>query len=371
MQNSKLIILRLFLFQIGWIWLLSNFAISKFHGTTFIILIRDSWMISIPFIFLLFQRYIELLLLIFYTVFSLFNFLISTVSYDVTVLAYGYRNLAFILLCVSFISRPFQITNEQNEIKLYSFVIYTAFLSGLVLLYDESILNYVFDYDGYYSSKGVSLATGFGFFGLRRLMDPFYSPNLLGTFAASYFLTRTFLNGRKRIDYLNIIAGIGSLSKILLIPFVFIVNRKKINNALLLAFIFVSFAAYYIIDFLINEFIFDDLLKYHVGSIGGHLFALISLVNDSWLLNFSGILGASSIFADSSTGLESLLVSIFLDLGIFSFPLIIYLIYSILKVNFHRSHLLNFFILTILLTMTSNHPIVFLPLLYLVVGVKK
>jgi hypothetical protein len=371
MENNKYIFVRLFLFQIGWLWLLSNFAISKFHGSTLIILIRDSWMISIPFIFLLFQRYIELLLLIFYTVFSILNFLTSTVTYDVTVLAYGYRNLAFILLCVSFISKPFQVTNEKNEIKLYSFVIYTALLSGLVLLYDESILNYVFDYDGYYSSKGVSLATGFGFFGLRRLMDPFYSPNLLGTFVASYFLTKTLLNSRERIYYFNIIVGIGSVSKILLIPFVFLVKRKKINNALLLSFVFVSFAAYYIIDFLINEVIVDDLLKYHVGSIGGHLFALIYLINDSWLLNFSGILGASSIFADSSTGLESLLVSIFLDLGIFSFPLIIYLIYAILKVNFHRSHLLNFFILTILLTMTSNHPIVFLPLLYWVVEARK
>lgn len=349
-------------------WLITNILSAQIpaHSLIFVAL-RDSWVFIFIAILLSSRRRSDVVLSV--ALFSLSLFGVAAFSEgaitvtDILIYFYGFRDLCLIALVF------YLLSSEDHSVPsgyIYGFVYLVAGLfctqvaSQLLGFGDQ--YRQLFNLDGYYRAKGVSITLAGGFFGERPSL-PLYSPGLIAELCAGFILLKNPFFGRWVLWFLSVL----TLSKVALYYLVLRSFRKVYIWMLIIAVCLTPL----IIGGLeiAKENYPNSMISMHGHSVIEHMSPQQYILDEDFSF-LPDRLGSSSIVAqllkgvDSSSAPESMLIGRFLDYNYLAFFLICLVIWMFLNLREERRFLFVVFIGLQVLTGMANHPVGFLPIIY-------
>jgi len=122
----------------------------------------------------------------------------------------------------------------------------------------------------------------------------------------------------------------------------------------------------------------SDFIRYHISSIIGHSKALLKAFVIATNSFIPDTLGSNSIATQviagtkNGLGIESTLLARFADYKYFFSFILVYIVYSYKRINVDiKKKFYIYFLLLLLFSSASNHPIVYLPTVYLLNNICK
>jgi hypothetical protein len=351
-------------------WLATNFIAAQIPTQAlFFVALRDSWVFIFIAILLSSRRRSDRILSA--SIFSLS--LLGAVAFfegavqitDILIYFYGFRDLCLIALVF------YVLSSEDRWVPsayIYGFVYLVA---GLFFLQVVSQLTgfgeqyrELFNLEGYYRAKGVSITLAGGFFGERPSL-PLYSPGLIAELCAGFILLKNPFFGRWLLWALSVL----TLSKVALYYLVLRLFRKVY---LLMLVISVSLIPLIIgaLELAKNNYP-NSLISMHGNSVIEHMSPLQYITDEDFTF-LPDQLGSSSIVAallkgvNSSQAPESMLMARLLDYNYLSIFLLCLVIWMFFYLHKERRFLFVVFIGLQFLTGMANHPVGFLPIIYFV-----
>ncbi|MDA9963685.1 hypothetical protein N9D13_00500 [Schleiferiaceae bacterium] len=257
------------------------------------------------------------------------------------------------------LNNPFKFKEGEIFIKL---VVVLSFVQlTLSFVKDEEFILDFFRIKEYYSAKGIETNINGGIRGIR-LLFPFYSTGLLGTFFG-LLIIKSLL---RRWRLLTVVLGLFTMSKaVVVLP---VLNYLKKYRIGLLAFIVSVFAVLPLIIGYVLDSMETGIITFHAASIRDRFNILPLLWSE--LQNFRiGQLGSNSVAGyilqgkDASKAPESLIVARLMDYS-FAAPILFFQV-VLLYLSCNRNNQGKFLMIITLFMFTSlsNHPIAFVPLL--------
>lgn len=350
-------------------WTVLNFLAALIPAfSLFFILLRDSWV----FIFLLWlisSRKFEDLVLLAVLVCLMLISAVPIIDYGFSVVSlqvmfYGFRDLCLIGLI-------FKLCSEQRfhisvkVIRIFIAVIFLIFSGELISQFFGVHAEFIsiFNLEQYYDSKGVSINLHGGLFGPRPGL-PLYSPPLVAAVLASFVLLQQPFRGK----WLFFLISSLTLSKVVIFYLLMRVFRPIYLSVFIVAFL--SLPAFIFMLEGVKEAYPNTIYSLHAGSIIEHV-SPHAYVTDSDFAVLPDMLGSSSIFAsvvrgaDSTHAPESLVMARLLDFNLM-FPLLIFALgAAVWKLSGFDRYIFLCFVALMYLTGMANHPVVFLPLIFL------
>lgn len=280
------------------------------------------------------------------------------------IIFYGFRDLCLVGLIYNLLTqRCLHVSVKTIEafVAIVFVIFFAEVISQLVGLHSEFAR--VFNLERYYEAKGVSISLQGGLFGARPGL-PLYSPSLVAALLASFVLLQRPVRGK----WLFFVMSSLTLSKVVIFYLLMRIFRPIYVSVIIAAFL--SLPALVLILEGVKESYPNTLYSMHASSIIEHVSPL-SYVRESDFSVLPDLLGSSSILAsvivgaDSSHAPESLVMARLLDFNMM-FPL---LILGLCAATFRLSgvdrYLFICFIGLMYLTGMANHPVVFLPTIFL------
>lgn len=366
--NYRVILIRILFIYTTWFYLF--LAVLTAHLPSiglYITALRDIWMM------------LGLMIIIFYgnitTIFTIsFTILTGTVAHffsnessSIFVLGYGVRDVIFlgtVLTLARFNAVSFSplISSARLFITLVVFCAGFSIILQFLQLFD--LHDVIFATSNYFEAKNIASNVNGGFFG-QRLIEPFYSASLVGTLLAGYAL-----HTAPRIGYSMTAFVLSCLTLAKVVPvFLYfrIVRRFPIIG---LCIIFALLVLVYLMVSAIFTSLPISIYTFHAASILDRFNIFFNFPNFSDLvlpqpLGFNSVAGHVINNLDASKAPESLIVSKIYDLGIWSAPLVLWLLHSIFTVSKNVRPLICAFIFIQFFSSLSNHLVAFLPLLIL------
>lgn len=363
----KLNIYKLIFFHLTWFFVFSNFLIAWFSPISLVVqTLRDSWIIY-PFILAIRRKNFSLLILLYTLFLGLFLLSMNFSLINLKLFLYSTRDYILIILVAQLLIVDFKFNNKY-VLNFIHFIILFSFGSLIIQIFRPELTDFIFKKNEYFSNKGVSSNLGFGLFG-ERALHPFYSPNLLGEFIFFTYFTIKY-SKKKQIKYkfIAFIVGVFTLSKSIFVNFLFRFFRKKPLLPLMLI-VLISVLFPLMLGYLYSHNI-DFFLINHLYSIIGHLNAFSSI--DKYFEIYPTFFGEASVLNNVLNGIvqpgvESTLLSRLYEIKfIFSIPILGYIIYTIYCLKRNKKILFLCFIALLTLTATANHPVIIIPLIYII-----
>ena len=349
-------------------WLVTNFLSAQFSSQAlFLVALRDSWVFIFLGVLLSRRRRSDVILLASIFWLSLLGAIAFSEGViqttDIIIYFYGFRDLCLIALV-------FYVLSSKDlgvpSAYIYGFVYIVAGLFFLQVVSQlsgfEEQYRRLYNLDGYYRAKGVSITLAGGLFGERPSL-PLYSPGLVTELCAGFILLKNPFFGRWVLWALSIF----TLSKVALYYLALRLFRKVY---LLMIAISASLISLIIGALeLAKEIYPNSLISMHGNSVVEHISPLQYITNKDFSF-LPDRLGSSSIVAallkgdDSSKAPESMLIGRLLDYNYLSVFVICLVIWMFLHLRKERKFLFVVFIGLQFLTGMANHPVGFLPIIY-------
>lgn len=238
----------------------------------------------------------------------------------------------------------------------------------MMVFLNTSMSESVFNSSSYFYNKGVTSNLSSGFFG-DRLSIPLYSSGLVCTLISIFYLFEKKTRPSKLDSFLGLVVSVFTLSKVLVVVIGFRVLGKRWKTFFVLGLFLIIPILFWLENF--RQTAEVGLISYHLSSMFHHLKAFFFVFELGVLDFYPSILGSHSVFGSSLLGIdlyaiESSLLTRVLDLKIYSIFFIFYLTYTFNRLdNEVKSKFFFLFLLLMSLTATSNHPICYLPFIYL------
>lgn len=356
-MNAK----TLLFFAVSFYWLLANALISlNILPGILLLAARELWVII--FILMVFvgakskvyQSYIWL---------TVFWLIISSVlnysSLNILVAYYGFRDLILLLFIVYALNNPFKINAAVGFVKVVFLLSFLQVMLSFVRS-EEFVLNF-FRINEYYELKNIETNVNGGINGVR-LLFPFYSTGLLGTFFSFVIISAVMKNRR----IIALFLGVFTMSKtVIVIPMLDYLRKFRFG---LLVFILSVFIFLPVLIAYILESIDTGLLTFHAASVRDRFNVLPLLWSELKEMRINQ-LGSNSVAGfilqdkDASYAPESMIVARIMDYGVAA-PILLFQLIMLYKICNKNNRSKFLMIITLFMfTSLSNHPIAFIPFL--------
>lgn len=374
----KINIYKVFFYYTTWGYVITNFLVAWITSLSLVFMIlRDFWVFIFIFLLIKTKNFFPVILILIMLIYGIVGIL---EYFDVNIIFsifYGFRDIILIVLIVELLKIKDSFNISKNEINIFvNFVVLIAFVHIIIsTFFNSNIVNEIFNMSNYYNNKGIDINLSNGFFGQDRTSVPLYSPNLLCTLIVTYYFLQKDIPQKIYLKFIALIVAFFTLSKVLVIGlFFYFFNRSW--KYILTIVILVSIPMYFVLIEYYNN-LEMGLLKYHLASTIGHLNAFQISIETGLTTFIPDILGSNSIASkvlsgNNEAGIESTLLARFADYKIYFLILLIYVIYNFryLISNVEKKTYVFIFII-LLLTATSNHPVVYVPFIYLLNFIKR
>lgn len=368
----KLSIFKLLFYYTTWGYLITNFLVAWIGSLSLIFMaLRDMWVFIFIFLLIKTKNFFPLILIFIMFIYGT----VGIVEYfDVNIIFsifYGFRDIVLIVLIVELLKIKDNLNISKKEINIFiNFVVLIAFIHIILLtFFNSNIVNEVFHMSQYYSNKGIDINLSNGFFGQDRTSVPLYSPNLVCTLIVTYYFLQKDIPQKIYWKLIAFIVAVFTLSKVLVVGLFFYFFNKSWKYILIII-ILISIPLYFaLLEYYTGLEV--GLLKYHLASTIGHLHAFERSIETGLTTFIPDILGSNSIASkvlsgNNEAGIESTLLARLADYKIYFLILLSYVAYNFkhLTNNVEKKTYVFIFVI-LLLTATSNHPVVYIPFIYL------
>lgn len=373
-MTNVIILRRMLFFVTTWGYVVTNLAVAWFGSLSLpLMAIRESWMILLVIFLLLSKAYLAMLFLTVIMIYGAIPFVEGVQGVEILGFVYGMRDIFLLVMLVELCRYKGDLGVRKHEV--FYFIYFIVFI-GLIDAFTSNILGQnvvesIFKTKEYYSNKGVDINLTNGLFG-DRLGAPLYSPNLLCTLlACCFFLDHRISESKFLIKLLSFLVIAFTMSKVIVFSLAFYVIRSKWKLPVSLGVL--SLFPFYLALNSLYETLPIGFFKYHIASLLGHFHAFAMAIQNDILSLVPEPIGSHSIAmqvinegTNSGAGIESSILARLSELKIYYSIVIMYVIYSLSKLNSNLGEkFITFFILLSLLTATSNQPVAFIPALYL------
>jgi len=379
-MTTKISIRKLLFYLTTWCFLVINILVAWVPSLNLPLLaIRESWMILLLVFICLNRSYISLFFILVIGVFGAAAFVNDFAPSQLLGYFYGFRDIFLLVLLVELAKYKSNLDVTEKEVNVFVFFVMILASIDFVItnVLNMGLMESFFRTNDYYSNKGIDINLSSGILG-NRVGVPLYSPNLLCTLlAAYYFLDRRISRSTVFVKLFAFIVAAVTMTKVILFSLCFYVLGRFWALPMLIGIL--SLFPFYL---LLNDFYISlpvGLLKYHVASVLGHLHAFeIASTNNLYSL-IPDPLGSHSIAmkvlngeGGAGPGIESSILARASELKIYYLFVVAYVIYSLLKIKDDvLRKVIAFFVLLSLLTATSNQPVAWIPILFLIRSKKK
>lgn len=368
---NKLNITSLIFIMCTWGFLFSNLLVAWFPSLSFLLLLlRDSWIFLLLILMVIEKRYVSIY---FYFCIIFIGLLPLIYRHDLPAIKtafYGIRDISLYFLIAELLLLSKSLSVKKETIKFFlHFILFIIFLTiAIDLLLAIDLSEALFRTSTYFQSKGVDSNLSSGFFG-DRLSVPFYSSALVCTLFSVVYLFQANKIASKKEKVLALFVSILTLSKVLIFVLAFRLMGTKWKRVFAILFLFS-------VPFLIWLNVYrtnltDGILSYHLASTFHHIKAFYLAFEVGLLDAYPDLIGSHSVAGKNFLEIdmytiESSLLTRVLDLKIYSIFFLAYIIYVFIKFrNSFKSKFYFMFLLLMSLTATSNHPIAYIPFIFL------
>jgi hypothetical protein len=336
--------------------------------------IRESWMILLLVFICLNRSYISLCFILIIGAFGAAPFVNDFVPMQLLGYFYGFRDIFLLVLLVELAKYKSNLDVTKKEVNVFVFfVMILAFIDFLITnVLDMGLMEFIFRTKDYYGNKGIDINLSNGILG-DRVGVPLYSPNLICTLLAAYYFLDSRINRSNNfVKLFAFIVAVVTMTKVIIFSLCFYVLGRFWALPVLMGIL--SLFPFYLVlhDFYIS--LPTGLLKYHIASVLGHLHAFDIASTNNIYSFIPEPLGSHSIAmkvlrgdGSSGPGIESSILARASELKIYYLFVVAYIIYSLISLkNDVLRKFIAFFVLLSLLTATSNQPVAWVPILFLI-----
>ncbi|NYR12050.1 hypothetical protein HC000_05975 [Pseudoalteromonas sp. MIP2626] len=368
---DKLKVTSLLFLLCTWGFLFSNLLIAWLPSLSFFfLLLRDSWLLLLIILMVVKKRYVSIYL---YFCILFIGLLPLIYRHDVAAIKtafYGIRDISLYFLIAELLLLSNSLTIKIETIKVFLYFIFYIILLTLIIdiFLAIDLTEVLFRTSTYFKSKGVDSNLSSGLFG-DRLSVPFYSSALVCTLFSVVYL---FQNNRiysKKESVLALFFSILTLSKVLLFVLAFRLMGEKWKRVFFLLFLFLIPFLVWLNSYRTN--ITDGILSYHLASTFHHIKAFYLAFEVGLLDFYPDLIGSHSVAGKNFLEIdmytiESSFLTRVLDLKIYSLFFFVYIAYVFFMFNNKlKSKFYFMFLLLMSLTATSNHPVAYIPFIFL------
>jgi len=365
---SQVILVKLLFFYTTWFYLFLSILTAHFPSIGLAITVaRDLWIFLGIAIIMLYGNVMTIFAVSFTTLTGTVAHFLSNESSSILVLGYGVRDIIFLgtfLTLARFRAVSFSPLIPSARYFITFVVICAGFSIILQIAKLSDLRDYIFATSKYFEAKNINSNVNGGILG-QRLLEPLYSASLVGTLLAGYAL---YTAPRITSSITAFALSFFTLAKVVPVFLYFRILRRF--PVVALCVIFVSLIFIYMIASSILANMPISIYTFHAASILDRFNIFFNLPKFSELvlprpLGFNSVAGHVINSIDASKAPESLIISKIYDLGIWSAPLILWILHSIYAAPRNIRPLICAFIFIQLFSSLSNHLVAFLPLLIL------